>query len=673
MKNIVAFQVGHDSSIVGLSNGNLVACIEGEKNSNDRFYMAPSLDNAFDWLGRLNMIQDFSPDVISILGWYCDEDSARDKTGNYFGLDYKEIVTRSIFGKQVDFFYTTHEKSHIFMSYALSPFPQGQPVYCLTWEGVLGAYYKIDEHLNITNVDNLFSNVGLKYSFLYVLAGDVDFPSLDLAGKIMALASYATERNVDKYREAIDYLLAIDINEVNQTPEGCEDVKKELFEKFGHLVPYNKGVQSQHFKEFAWAVQERILEVFLEAAKDSEKLPLLISGGCGLNCYWNQKIKDSGIFQDVFVPPCTNDSGSAIGLAAEAQFHYTGNAKVNWDVYAGEYFLENEVDTTGFSEQVLNYGEIAQQLNAGDVIAWIQGRYEIGPRALCNRSLIAAPFTEAMLGRLNMIKNRETFRPIAPVCLEEDANKLFGINFPSPHMLYFSQVLTPNLKTITHVDNTARVQTVSRQQNQPMYELLTHFKSLTDFGVLCNTSLNFNGKGFINNSRDAFKYARERGLNGVVIGNKYFRSINPGNFMPIGLSLLPGYNKNTNAIQMQNVVVNDSPLKCSAIRCLEITDWSLYNTLTFDFSFVCAAELTDPLTIALFADNRFLHRHCVQISDEVLFANNKTNKIRFRLFNEDAAEAILRNVTNIRLVFNVKNSATAEVQISNVIFSISEN
>lgn len=673
MTNIVAYQVGHDSSIVGLSNGNLVACIEGEKNSNSRFYMDPTLDNAFDWLARLNMIQDFSPDVISILGWHYDEDNSRDKTSHYFDLDYKEIVTRSIFGKNVDFFYTTHEKSHIFMSYALSPFPQGQPVYCLTWEGNLGSFYKIDEHLNITKVDNIITHVGLKYSFLYVLAGDADWPSLDLAGKIMALASYATERNVDKYKEAIDYLLAFEIKDINHTPEGCRQVKDHLFEKFGDLVPHNKGVQSQHFKEFAWAVQERILEVFLETAKGSEKLPLLISGGCGLNCYWNQRIKDSGIFQDVFVPPCTNDSGGAIGIAAEAQFHYTGNAKINWDVYAGEHFIENEVDTIGFSEQALNYEEIAQQLKAGDVIAWIQGRYEIGPRALCNRSLIAAPFTDAMLGRLNMIKNREAFRPIAPVCLEEDANKLFGINFPSPHMLYFSQVLTPNLKTVTHVDNTARVQTVNKQQNQPIYELLTHFKKLTDFGVLCNTSLNFNGKGFINNSRDAFKYARERGLNAVVIDNKYFRNINPENQMPIGLSLLSGYNKNTKAIHIQNVVISDDPLKCSTIRSLEITDWSLYNTLTLDLSFVCAAELATPLTVTLHADNRFKHRHHIQISDAVLFENNKTNNVRFRLFNKGEAETILRDIVNLRLVFNVEDSETAEIQISNVIFSLSDH
>ena len=158
------------------------------------------------------------------------------------------------------------------------------------------------------------------------------------------------------------------------------------------------------------------------------------------------------------------------------------------------------------------------------VFGWVSGRYEIGPRALGARSILAAPFRDDVRVRLNEVKQREQFRPIAPVCLPEDAERWFGCAHESPHMLYTFRATTDALAAVTHVNGTARIQTVTPAGNGRLHALLTAFKARTGFGVLCNTSLNFNGKGFINGMRDLDVYATGHGLDGFVVdGRAYLR------------------------------------------------------------------------------------------------------------------------------------------------------
>src|SRR5438270_3646014 len=132
------------------------------------------------------------------------------------------------------------------------------------------------------------------------------------------------------------------------------------------------------------------------------------------------------------------------------------------------------------------------------------------------------PFRESTRTRLNEIKQREQFRPIAPVCLEEEAARWFGCNQASPFMLYTHRVRTDALNAVTHVNGTARLQTVSAVTNRNLYELLIAFKARTGYGVLCNTSLNFNGRGFINKIVDLDAYAIERGLDGFVVEGRAY-------------------------------------------------------------------------------------------------------------------------------------------------------
>jgi hydroxymethyl cephem carbamoyltransferase len=295
-----------------------------------------------------------------------------------------------------------------------------------------------------------------------------------------------------------------------------DDLEKSLY--------YNVGLDDPEFRNFAGIYSDKIFDIFYQFAKSNmnKGMPLIIGGGSGLNCDWNSKWKESGLFSEVIVAPVTNDSGSAIGTAIDAQLHYTGNPKIEWDVYSGLSF-DSSCSFNVAQYDIYDNKEIIVDMLANDLIlAWVSGKYEIGPRALGNRSILAAPFRDSTRIRLNEIKQREQFRPIAPVCLEEDAAKWFGCDHPSPYMLYTYIAKTDALAAVTHVNKTARLQTVSFKTNKNMYNLLMAFKEKTGYGVLCNTSLNFNGRGFINKIDDLSSYVIKHNLDGFVVEGRSY-------------------------------------------------------------------------------------------------------------------------------------------------------
>ncbi|WP_454738972.1 carbamoyltransferase C-terminal domain-containing protein [Cupriavidus necator] len=412
---------------------------------------------------------------------------------------------------------SSHERSHLLCAYALSPHPQGQPCYALIWEGRIGAFYEIDGGMAITRLAEIMVAPGIRYGFAYGIA-DPTFSlgpgqvCLGDSGKLMALAAYENATTPESEEERLLDRLFADLHVMPSF----------LKSDFRQFSIFNSGVESVHSKRLARLVSDQLFEIFYERIKPlvRDQRPLLIAGGCGLNCEWNRRWLDAGLFTDVFVPPCPNDTGSAIGSAADAQWQLTGNAKLDWSVYCGQAFIDDlgykaESLLGPFRKRADNVGAVAAALGSGAVLGLVAGRAEMGPRALGNRSIVAAPFQRSMLDRLNAIKKRESFRPIAPVCLEEDMQVHFDLPCPSPYMLHFAQVKSPLLRATTHVDGSARVQTVSAGQNPGLYELLSSFKAASGFGVLCNTSLNFNGAGFINRTSDLVTYATETGLDGI--------------------------------------------------------------------------------------------------------------------------------------------------------------
>lgn len=516
---VLAYKPGHDGHVTLIEDGTLRYSIEAEKDSGPRY--APITPELI--VHGMGLAEDL-PDIVAISGWMRSFRPMDDPVGSgYFGVDNTTLIDRKsrLFGRDVRLFSSSHERSHIIGSYAMSPYPQGEPCYALVWEGVIGSFYHVDEQLKVTRLGSPMSGPGHKYGFLYGLA-DPTYPvdarksRREDAGKLMALAAFAREDDGPSRAESelIDRLIAW-------------DARKAALRKadFTDSPFFNIGLESQDFRNLARRFQTAVFEHFRRFAEERIKqhLPLLISGGCGLNCDWNSMWRASGLFSDTFVQPCANDSGSAIGTAVDAMLQHTGKAKLEWDVYAGEAFIFDEADLSGFEAGPLDIGEIARLLADDQVIAWVQGRYEIGPRALGNRSLLAAPFSSGMHRRLNAIKKREGFRPIAPIVMEEELDRLFEHQGPSPHMLYFQRVKSDALKAITHVDGTARAQTVTASQNPAVHALLSQFKELTGYGILCNTSLNFSGKGFINRLSDLAKYARDTELDGFVAGERFYR------------------------------------------------------------------------------------------------------------------------------------------------------
>jgi predicted NodU family carbamoyl transferase len=515
---ILSFKPGHDGTLAAIEDGKLLFSLEAEKDSCPRFdRITPELVALA--ARRLDKI----PDVVAISGWVKGWHSVERPTeAGYFGRDEANISSReqNFMGKNVKIFSSSHERSHVMGAYGMSPIPKGQAAYCLVWEGNIGDFYEIDEEAKVRRIGRVLTDPGNKYSSLFMI-GDPNFPKIkghfrfEDAGKLMALAAYSDRAPLDAdEKKLIDYILDSDGLLLGKSKDDYS------WSKF-----YDIGVKSTEFKNLAGKFSDAVFERFHAFARQhlTKKLPLVISGGCGLNCDWNTNWAESQLFESVFVPPCPNDSGSAIGTAIDAQLYYTGDPKISWNVYAGDDFV-NDIDgvPAGFVAYPLNVDQVAQFLQSGHIIAWVQGRYEIGPRALGNRSILAAPFSDETTVRLNKIKNREDYRPIAPICLEEDAGRLFGRTTPSPHMLYFNKVLTDSLRAVTHVDGSARVQTVSNADNPAMYSLLKAFKQQTDFGVLCNTSLNFNGRGFINRTSDLLEYCVTRELDGFVVNDTFY-------------------------------------------------------------------------------------------------------------------------------------------------------
>jgi predicted NodU family carbamoyl transferase len=502
---------GHDGAIVAVRDGTVLFSIEAEHDSCPRHLPA----NAYFLLEGMQKIGQV-PDVIATSGW--DEGFPFQSASTpYAGVADQLTKARegSICGRKAIFFESTHERSHIFCAYGMSPFPQGEPCYVLVWEGAIGSFYEVGSDMSIVQHGPVLASPGYKYSFLFDLADPackLGTEKLDTAGKLMALAAFSKRTSPTPQEQSVIARILKDV----RPPV----TNKNLFKDTPYL---NCGVTNPAFQDLISVFSEALFTVFYSFAQQHLKkgYPLLIAGGCGLNCEWNSRWRDCGLFSEVFVPPVANDSGSAIGTAIEAQYAFSGRAKVSWTVYSGAEFIW-ETEAEGFVERALDYGAVADLLHRGHVIAWVQGRSEIGPRALGNRSLLASPFERSNRDRLNTIKQREWYRPIAPVCLEEDAGSIFGLDRESPFMLYFQPACREDLQAVKHVDGSARVQTINAGQNKALHELLLAFKARTGAGVLCNTSLNRKGRGFINRSSELFSFAREKGLDAVVVNSRSF-------------------------------------------------------------------------------------------------------------------------------------------------------
>jgi hydroxymethyl cephem carbamoyltransferase len=493
--------------------------VESEKDSFHRHEPLTPM-TMFGMIERLGEI----PDIVAIgghikEGWEMRGGNPLIETGYMGGLRVSQ--REGMFaGAPVTVFSSTHVRSHIMGAAGMAPPDDAELRAVLVWEGGDGAFYLLDRNWKVVREIPVLEKPGARYSLLFAIADPkyADFIAGgdgDDSGKLMALAAYGDAAYADESVTAIvDRLVS---------PESSLVKGDYVDSPF-----YNVGVEAEVTKVAAAALHERLFEIFASVAQEElpRDIPLYIAGGCGLNCDWNTAWRELGQFSSVFVPPCANDSGAALGHAIDALHAATGNPHVDWDVYCGlEFEWDCQPDATKWERRPMQLAQLADRIATGRVVAWVQGRWEMGPRALGNRSLLAEPFAANTRDVLNLIKAREAYRPIAPCCRIEDVGKVYDRDFHDPHMLYFRMATTPDLKAVTHVDGSARVQTVTRESNRPQHDLLSAFAERYGIGVLCNTSLNYKTLGFINRMSDLADYCETRGIEDMVVGESWFQRV----------------------------------------------------------------------------------------------------------------------------------------------------
>jgi carbamoyltransferase len=397
-------------------------------------------------------------------------------------------------------------------------------------------------------VNPTFNNPHIKYDlgFPYMIfghyLGDIKLEPLNIgnlvySGKIMGLASYG---NINK--KWLPYFIEFyksnpDGNRIGGWGEdGYYDYElkiQELGNKIGVEFNLDNRLLGQVAYDIAATSQRAFEECFLEVAKPYfdkyPSLPICITGGCGLNIILNTRLVEE-FNKEVFVGPNPNDCGIALGLI----LHQTKPQKPINTTYSGLELLDinsltNYIQNSNFNftSHFLDIDQVITDLTNGKIIGTARGKAEHGPRALGNRSILCNPSIPNMKDILNeKVKHREWYRPFAPVVRLEDVNKYFEWEKESQWMSFCPKVKEEwkeKLIAITHVDNTARVQTVTREQNEWLYDLLTKFEEKTGIGILLNTSFNVDGKPILSTIKDAFTILEKTELDCLIIENYYFK------------------------------------------------------------------------------------------------------------------------------------------------------
>lgn len=342
--------------------------------------------------------------------------------------------------------------------------------------------------------------------------------------KVMALASYGRPALLDEFRAAVRWV-------------GAGQYRTErvaLMARLGDPRERGRALTEHHF-DIACSLQQVLEETAIEIAawlaQASGERNLAMAGGVALNCVMNARIRDSGHFDQVWVQPAAGDAGTALGAALwiDRLQHGEGSAR-RWHMthaYYGPGFDNTEIERFLLWSK-LRYrlagdmpAEAARLLAADKILGWFQGPMEFGPRALGARSILASPVSPTMQARLNEIKDREDFRPVAPSVLRTRAAEWFADCDDSPFMLFVHDVLperSREVPAICHVDGTARVQTVDAASNPLYHALLVEFERLTGVPILVNTSFNTRGEPIVCSPRDAIECFWSSPLDALAIG-----------------------------------------------------------------------------------------------------------------------------------------------------------
>ena len=478
--------------------------------------------------------------------------------------------------KEVKLLFPEHHLSHAASAFYPSPYNDAA---ILTIDGVgewCTASIGIGNGNKISILKELHfpHSVGLLYSaFTYYLGFTVNSGEY----KLMGLAPYGNPKSQEttKYADLIKAHL-VDIKEdgsiwLDQAyfkyAYGLRMVNDNKWDKlFGFPRRKPEADLEQHHCNLALAIQQVTEEIVIKMALEVKNLTgaenLCMAGGVALNCVANGKLLEKGIFKNIYIQPAAGDAGGALGAALSAHHMYFEESRKSDEVndsmqgaYLGPDYSDKEIElmcrkTKAIYRRVDEFdelsSEIAEKISEGNVVGWFQGRMEFGPRALGNRSILGDARNPEMQKKLNLkIKYREGFRPFAPSVLSEESNEFFDLKTDSPYMLLVSPIVNSrreqlpenycdlplwdrlyhqrsDVQSITHLDFSARIQTVHKETNPRYWKLISAFKHKTGYGLVVNTSFNVRGEPIVCTPYDAYRCFMSTEMDYLVINNFMF-------------------------------------------------------------------------------------------------------------------------------------------------------
>jgi carbamoyltransferase len=418
--------------------------------------------------------------------------------------------------------FVDHHLSHAASAFLPSPFADAA-VWTIDGRGentTTSYYLGHGQDLSLMSEVKMPHSLGLLYE---KITSHLGFLHSSDEYKVMALASYGRPEYVDEFRSIIR------IGE--QGKYEIDDFKPQ--DLFGAARLRGETFGEKHFNiahSLQLVLQERIIELARWLSEETRGGNLCLAGGVALNCVLNGRLRDAGLFRNIWIQPAAGDAGTALGAAlwVDAKLR-RGHRNFSMDhPYWGPSFTDEDVEKflkwtkVPYRKMSDVAKETAALLAQDKIIGWYQGRMEFGPRALGGRSILASPIRAEMQSRLNDIKDREDFRPVAPAVIEEDASEWFEQGGYSPFMLFVCPVRKEKedlIPAVKHVDGTARIQTVNRNQHPLYYDLLQEFKKITGVPVLVNTSFNTRGEPIVCTPRDAIECFWTSPIDALAIGS----------------------------------------------------------------------------------------------------------------------------------------------------------
>ncbi|WP_394750053.1 carbamoyltransferase N-terminal domain-containing protein [Spongiimicrobium salis] len=534
---ILALKLTHDGSISVVNGDSLEFCIELEKlDNNNRFKI---LNDTRDIEQILNdhqySLSDF--DHITVDGWIGQDSGQIDiydhpeeyklRVAPYGGSDVnklRKIVNFDNFifkGVNYPYSSTTHLYNHLIGSYATSSFSKKRdPAYLMVWDGgtfpliyFFNPKKDILEYLGSpfyfgANVYSIFC----QHFGPYKKNGNVIKDELSIAGKIMAYVALGEINNEI-------------LNSLNQVYDEMESSLRKIENlpniPYQYATKFIRNIRDKKYRDediittFHYFIETLLINGIRKILKrdGNRSENLCYSGGAALNIKWNSKIRKTfGL--NIWIPPFPNDSGSSIGAAAALIYDKYEIASIDWDVYRGPYLkrkkdINHSVNWKSINCSPTQLAHILFKLKKP--VVFLTNNAELGPRALGNRSILADATTSQMKVIINDLKQREQYRPLAPICIESMANKIFTPGGTDPYMLFEHRVnrdWSPKIPAVIHSDGTARLQTINSSNNKPMYNVLMEYYKLSGIPVLVNTSANYKGRGFFPDVESAMDWGK---------------------------------------------------------------------------------------------------------------------------------------------------------------------